>query len=395
MGDNIVVFGNNKDICQKIISKLTQTGAVATLSLSVFGYSEAEIQKVASSISGKTLVLVFKNDELKNITEAFHHLKIYTLSVCPWDTHYSDEKSLTDLIIPIDNSKPRLDYVEIEISNKCNLNCKGCSEFSNLVCEKKQVDHNSFKQDLEKLKGFFWGIGKIRLLGGEPLTNPDYLSFVKTAREIYPDTDLRLVTNGLLIPTLSKKELDEIKKNNCSFDISNYPPTRKMIKPIKKQLRQSAVAYNISVPIKVFFKLYLPEPLDSPNESYNNCLFTHCHALGNGYLSACSHQFWVHRLNTAFDLSYPVDEKIDIHNTSLTGWEINELFNKPLDFCRYCPKGMVPFKWETCKQSDAKPNNWIAKNSFLTSRVFPITQKTFKFLSQKLRRSVQHPKNRD
>jgi hypothetical protein len=393
MLENAIVFGNNKYISGNISERINQSGTIAELKLSASRCSESEIQKIASSVNGKTLVLVFRNEELKNITEQFHRLDVENLYICPWDTHYSDEKPLSDLIIPVDNSKPRLNYLEVEISNNCNLNCKGCSEFSTLVCENNQVDFHLFTLDLKRLKGFFWGIEKIRLLGGEPLTNPNFLSFIKAAREIWPDSDLRLVTNGLLIPALNKTELSEIKRNNCTFDISNYPPTRKIIKTIKKKLGQSGVGYSVSVPINFFFKLFLPEPLESPDESYNNCLFTHCHSLGGGYLSACSHQFWAHRLNTAFDLCYPVDEKIDIYKTSLTGWEINEIFKKPLDFCRYCPKGMVPFKWEPCKPGEAKPEDWIAKISFLNLKVLPVIQKAFKYFSLRLRHSVQHPKS--
>lgn len=393
MDENIIVFGNNKKICERITARLKSSGVVAESQISTAGCSEQEIQKAALPINKRTIIVVFRNDELKDVAEAFHKLGIYKICICPTDTHYYEDKPLTDIIIPVDNSKPRLDYLEIEISNKCNLNCRGCSEFSNLVCENNQVDLNAFKRDLEKLKDYFWGIGKIRLLGGEPLTNPDYLDFVKAARDVYPDSDLRLVTNGLLIPMLEKDEMDEIKRNNCTFDISNYPPTQKILKTIKNKLGQAGIVYNISTPVKVFFKLFLPEPLESPDDSYHNCLFTHCHSLGGGYLSACSHQFWAYRLNTAFDLDYPVDEKIDIHNTTLSGWEINELFKKPLNFCRYCPKGMVPFKWETCPQNEATPGDWIAEKSFINTRVLPVTQKAFKFFTLKLRRTVQRAKS--
>ncbi|MEI6577932.1 MAG: radical SAM protein [Eubacteriales bacterium] len=392
MHEAMIVFGNNKNICDKITKRIFKSGAVVVFKLATSTCSVAEMQEISESVMGKKLVLVFRNNELKNITEAFHSLGVNNIYICPWDTHYSDEKPLTDLIIPIDNSKPRLDYLEIEISNICNLNCKGCSEFSNLICEENQVDYNSFRNDLEKLNDFFWGIGKIRLLGGEPLTNKDYLSFVKTARESYPDCDLRLVTNGLLIPAINKADLAEIKRNNCTFDISNYPPTRKIIKSIKNLLGQSGVSYNIGMPVKYFFKLFLPEPLESPDESYINCLFTHCHSLGGGYLSACSHQFWVHRLNTAFDLHYPIDEKIDIYNTPLSGWEINEIFNNPLDFCRYCPKGMVPYKWKHRSNCDAEANDWIIKNTYINRKVIPVIQRTAIKFAKQLRLINQQPK---
>jgi len=394
MNENLLVFGNNKKICENILNKIVKSDIIAELKLSISNCSDTEIQDITSSLAGRTLVLVFRNEELKRVSEAFYNFGINNLYICPWDTHYSDEKPFSDLFIPIDNSKPRLDYLEIEISNICNLNCKGCSEFSNLVCEVNQVDHNAFRRDLERIKYFFWGVGKIRLLGGEPLKNPDFIKFIKTAREIYPDSDLRLVTNGLLIPVLKNNDLEEIKKLNCSFDVSNYPPTKRILKTIKNRLNQSGIVYHISTPVRFFFKLFLPEPLESPDESYKNCLFTHCHSLGGGYLSACSHQFWAYRLNTVFDLNYPVEEKIDIYRTSYSGWELDEIFKKPLDFCRYCPKGMVPYRWKSgVTKEKARPEDWIAKSSLINTKVLPVIQNLFKFIVVKLRRFKQRPKS--
>lgn len=390
----MIIIGNNRAVCAKMRSALTDVGINVAMVFSDFSCSEGELKKIVAASDTKTPLLILRNEELKSATEALHRCGIDFVFVCPWDTHYAQNKPLAELLIEIDNRKPRLDYIEIEISNCCNLNCKGCSEFSNLVCEDMQVDREAFRRDLERTKELFWGIGKIRLLGGEPLTNPDFLDFVKLAREVYPDSDLRLVTNGLLIPSLNNEVLTALKDYNCTFDVSNYPPTKKMLKAIKRRLDQAGVAYNVSMPIKVFLKRLLPDPLESPTDSYNNCLFTHCHCLGDGFLSACSNQFWVHRLNNAFDLAYPEDEKIDIYNTPLSGWEINELFKKPLDFCRYCPKAMVPFKWEPRPKGQAKPEDWIINHTVLNDKVLPITQKVFKFFSTKLRRSIQRPKNR-
>lgn len=394
MHDRRLIIGNNRTVCEAIRTALTAAGVDAVTVFSESACTEGELQKILLSAEDRLPVLVLRNEELKAATEVLHRCGQDVVFVCPWDTHYTQDRPLDEWLIETDNRKPRLDYLEVEISNCCNLNCKGCSEFSNLVCEDTQVDFDGVRRDLEKLKDFFWGVGKIRLLGGEPLTNPDFPSFVEMARHLYPDCDLRIVTNGLLIPTLDDGTLARIQQSNCALDISNYPPTKKMLKRIRKRLEQAGISYTVSMPVRVFFKLFLPEPLESPNDSYNNCLFTHCHCLGGGFLSACSHQFWVRRLNSAFDLAYPEDEKIDIHNTSLSGWEIDALFKKPLDFCRYCPKGMVPFKWKPCPEGQAKPEDWIIRHTVVNDKVLPVTQKVFKFVTSKLRRSLQSPKHR-
>ena len=397
MNKDIVIFGDNKKICLELKSILHKKHLRIDQPVIAGRHLESEILKLVESAKGKQIILVFKNEDLKNITEIFSKNGIKDICVCPWDTHYIGKDNIVSdsCILPIDNSKPRLNHVEIELSESCNLNCKGCFQYSNLTEGKSFPDIHVFRNNLEKLKEFFWGIGKIRLQGGEPLLNPDFLIFVKTAREIFPDSDLRLVSNGLLIPALNKSQLSVIKQNNCTFDISNYPPTQEKIKSIKKHLDEAGVSYTVSLPINIFFKSLRSKPVQSPDISFNNCIFTHCHALANGHLAACSHQFYVNRLNTAFDLKYPAeepDEVVDIYHTPLNGWEINEIFDKPRDFCRYCSAGMVPFKWEPCPKNKAKSNDWIVKHTLFNTKIIPIMQKSSKNFINKLRHFKQKPK---
>lgn len=395
MASGIIILEENRNISRILCGKLQGSGYAVEVHTVTGGNIEMAVAKVAKILNYRQLILVFRNENLKIVTKIFHEYGIADLSVFPYDTHLLDNKSikLEDCIIPIDNTKPRLSYVEVEVSECCNLNCKGCSEFSNLVENNKFCDLTIFRKDLEKLKELFWGIGKIRLLGGEPLMNPDFLKFVIVAREVFPDSDIRLVSNGLLIPKITKQDFAGLKSNNCSFDISNYRPTHKIIGNITDCLKEAEIPYHIGMPVRIFFKSLLSEPTKSPTKAYNNCLFSYCHALGRGYLAACSVQLSVYRLNEKFMLNYPVDGNLDIYHTSLTGWEINETFEKPHNFCRYCGGGgMVPFKWKTCPKSKAKASDWIISPSFINVKVIPVMQGIIKSAAKQLRNIMQKPK---
>lgn len=399
MNKDIVIFGDNKKMCLEIEKKLNEKQHLVQTLILAGRHFESDIPTVIDAANEKQIVLVFKNESLKEITELFYKYNIQDVFVCPWDTHYVDkvETELTDCLFQIDNSKPRLNHIEIELSENCNLNCKGCFQFSNLAEGKHFPDIQLFRNDMEKLRDFFWGVEKIRLQGGEPLLNPEFISFVEAAREIFPDSDLRLVSNGLLIPALDKSKLSAIRQNNCSFDISNYPPTKKKLKQIIKHLDQAGVSYNVSLPIKMFFKGLSSKPSESPDAAFNNCIFTHCHALANGHLAACTHQYYINRLNTAFKLDFPADEPdevIDIYQTSLNGWEINRIFEKPRDFCRYCTTGMVPFRWKPAHKGNAKANDWIIKGTFFNTRAVPVIQKSMKSFAKRLRYLNQRPKRK-
>lgn len=397
MKQEAAVFGNHTQSARWLIAQLGQVSLRAERPVVVGGHWEREIPRFLKSAGEKQIILVFKNEELKKVSEAFHRHGINQLYVFPWDTHLPGKggQSLSDIMTAVDNAKPRLDHLEAELSERCNLNCKGCFQFSNIARNGSFPDPAVFRRDLERLKDFFWGIGKIRLQGGEPLLNPDFTDFVRAARTIYPDSDIRLVSNGLLVPGLQRHQLDALRECNCSFDISAYPPTRKMLRQITRSLDEAGVAYNISLPIKVFYKGLAAKPAESSGEAFRNCIFTHCHALANGHLAACTHQFYISRFNTAFDLDYPVDgsgEVIDLFDTDLDGWEINRIFEQPRGFCRYCCVGMEPFQWKSASGGEAKADDWIEEDTFTAKAIAPLMQKALKPVAVHLRHHNQRPK---
>lgn len=74
-----------------------------------------------------------------------------------------------------------------------------------------------------------WGVKRIRLMGGEPLLNPELPKFISITREVFPDSNIRVVTNGILIPYVDTAVLKTMNQYFVGFDITQYPPT-KMIK---------------------------------------------------------------------------------------------------------------------------------------------------------------------
>lgn len=399
MNKNVLLIGDNKTICAYLEGLYVEHGFTAETLMISLKKIHRLLPQSATIRKGKRIVLVYKNEDLKCVTEVFGQADTAGVFVCPWDTHIAgrDHPPLAECVIQIDNKKPRLDYVEIELSAACNLNCKGCFQFSNLSKEEGFADFSVFLKDLVRLKELFWGVGEIRLLGGEPLSNPDFLMFVEAARTNFPDSDIRLVSNGLLIQKLSPEQLAQIKKYNCVINISNYPPTGKVLKAITGCLKKAGVPYSISLPIKIFYKSLLPEPTKSPEKAFNNCIFTHCHALSQGKLAACSHQLYIGRLNAAFNLDYPTEspgEVFNIHHTDLNGWEIDALISAPHNFCRYCNTGMVPYKWESGSEYCAKESDWIVTPTPWNTMIIPFVQRVLKMPAKRLRHFIGKPKNR-
>ncbi len=62
-----------------------------------------------------------------------------------------------------------LTKIDIHLADSCNLNCFGCSHFSQ-IAQSKFLDIQAYERDIKALSAVTQGfIGKIQLMGGEPL----------------------------------------------------------------------------------------------------------------------------------------------------------------------------------------------------------------------------------
>tara|TARA_Y100000361_G_scaffold148018_1_gene160323 strand:+ start:2484 stop:3314 length:831 start_codon:yes stop_codon:yes gene_type:complete len=108
--------------------------------------------------------------------------------------------------------------LDFPILSNCNLRCDNCSSYSNLNVEGVVQSLSQGKKDLVNWKKYINPI-RLQILGGEPLLHKELPNFIKIAREIYPDTDLRIYTNGLLLKR--HKNLKKVlQENDCMLVIS-------------------------------------------------------------------------------------------------------------------------------------------------------------------------------
>jgi len=111
--------------------------------------------------------------------------------------------------------KPRFHMLQVQLTNKCNINCKHC-----YVSSHPRGEHGLPVDRLKRLADeVFSAIGRLRftLTGGEPLVRmDDSLALLEHAARSH---DLLLLTNGMLIkPAIARRlvELDAVVR--ISFD---------------------------------------------------------------------------------------------------------------------------------------------------------------------------------
>ena len=347
----------------------------------------------ASMLSGRetqSILFALPNAQIAAVTQLCFRTGCTDVSVLVLDNGYSSNP------IHVDVSKPRLNYMETEVARVCNLHCRGCCDFIQLAEQEEPFyDPDAFICDLRQLKTKFWGVEKIRLMGGEPLLNKKTDVYASHTRSVFPDADIRIVTNGILIPTLSAETLAALKKQGVSFDISNYPPTARQRKAIVATLQSAGVAYNFGPPIRCFLKNVSELSSGDPKRAFDNCMFTYCHMMNEGgILSPCSFAYCIRRFNRHFGTDYPETDFVDLYETQQDGWQILQWLSNPHLFCGSCTAGMVPSRWrDGVHRDDASKGDWIIRHNVCTDRVIPFCQRLLLPPANAMRSFIQRKKS--
>lgn len=239
-----------------------------------------------------------------------------------------------DLIMP---------HIELHISDKCNLNCKGCSHFSPLFDEINAVFANKMK-DIKAVKRLFDNIFRIDLLGGEPLLNPELKKYVISLREELPETFIQIYTNGLLIPTLEDDVLEVISRANVGMSISEYLPTHKMINRITEKLDRFHIRYHIAeYDSKQLFNT--PISLSEKSKYSQLCISDGCITVSDGKISRCPTLMYIERFNSYFKQNLPTDGIYEIGKYH-DGKTLLEDMKKKVPLCKHCIK--CDMEWSVC-----------------------------------------------
>lgn len=139
-----------------------------------------------------------------------------------------------------------LPYLEFHIADHCNLNCRGCEHYSGLVKSPHFPNFDRFERDMIQLHKFINDIGVIRILGGEPLLNPEINRYIELSRRLYPQSTLFVVTNALLLPKMPDSFFETLLAQKAMLFISYYLPLQSKMQSIRQMLHERGVPYFLT-----------------------------------------------------------------------------------------------------------------------------------------------------
>ena len=239
-------------------------------------------------------------------------------------------------------------YFETHITEACNLKCRGCSHFS-VFAKPKHKDLAEFEREFKRLAEIE-EIHTMRLMGGEPLLNPDFMEYLRIARRYFPTSHICLVTNGTLgerlVPHVDEINRLRINVTKSEYHINEDDPIAYTERHEKGQL------YNIS--------------LDPTGSQDRNMAFHFCDIRMNEWyyfmdgrfypccIAGTIHDFWNH-----FGLDWGLNQEdfsIDIFEH--TAEEIEEFLHKPIELCRFCDTVRRQQTYAPFSVSEKKIEEW-------------------------------------
>jgi len=250
-----------------------------------------------------------------------------------------------------------IDYLEHHITDHCNLNCAGCSHFSPLAPTWfEQIDE--FEKDFGVLSLKTYGeVGTIRIMGGEPLLHPYFDRFLIMARDLFPYSEIQLVTNGLLV-----KKFKHILQPLCNqlriiICISDYGLEGfDMLDTIRGfqyvRIDWKNQFYNIGLDVA---------GAQDPLTAFKGCdlhVNKWFYFQGGRFYPCCvgaNLKHFINYFNLPFEKYSNDSISISVHEHSIE--EIEDFLAKPIPLCKYCHtatrKNKIDFK-----QSQKEISEW-------------------------------------
>lgn len=265
-------------------------------------------------------------------------------------------------------------FLDVHLTNRCNLNCCCCQRLSPLCDSETDYTFNEFKNDFDKILKFpdFNELEIISFSGGEPLVNPDFFKIIKYVRKFYKGK-IDVLSNGIKVLQFSDDEINFIKNNVDSFRITRYYNSNINYKKIIQRLPfvtffnsgDSEGEKRITV-IKQFFNTReIPKIFQKTRCNCSTVI------LYKGRFFNCPQVLVAPFANKFFNLSYE-EEFLNLSEINSFNSLFNTLQEKTIKLCKFCSIDYYKnsMKWKISSRQ---------RNEFVNDKLFNVFQDRVNF----------------
>lgn len=235
-------------------------------------------------------------------------------------------------------AKFKHDVIKYDIIDHCNLNCRNCGHFSQFRPEsERSVDF--IEKDI-KLMVENMDIERFHIFGGEPLLHSNIAGVLLTLRRVLGDkVEIRLLTNGLKIPSMPTSFWIACKSTNTIIELTEY-----ILKVDYPKIEETVKSHDISLIVRVtteFYSFMDPSGTQDAEESFRQCSVCDHTYYEDGNIFLCAYVKSVPFANEHFGY------KIEHNSVPVTAATeiIKDYLSHPCSTCRFCKASRQPETW--------------------------------------------------
>jgi hypothetical protein len=237
-----------------------------------------------------------------------------------------------------------LKSLDIQITERCSLKCKDCSNLMQYYTRPENTDLNVMLKSIDRFLSCVSNVNEFRVIGGDPFMNKEMHKYVDYIKKYDQVKKIVIYTNARIIP--KDENLECLKNKKVILDISDYgllDSKKKKVDELIKLCEDNNIAYTRDV-ITVWQDCgrILPYQKRSEQEQkrvFDNCCNSDLLSLLHGKLYRCP--FSANGTNLKA-IPNDKEEIVDLYNDEIP---LNELkvkikeltFDKKyLTACNYC-----------------------------------------------------------
>ena len=226
-----------------------------------------------------------------------------------------------------------------QIVDHCNLACYGCNVAAP-VAKACYMDIREFSRDIGLLhKATGNRIKRVGITGGEALLHPQCKDFLQIARETFSDSQVELLTNGILLAKQEDLFWDFLNSYQITIRMTKYPIAYPNFDRVLRMIQKYKINAEISSMEGIKDSAYLPlhENAVSATYDYALCPLYNFPRVIKGRLFPCCLMPEVSHLNIRFRTNVVISETDSLELESVTSYEdIEQFLHKRSSLCSYC-----------------------------------------------------------
>ena len=239
------------------------------------------------------------------------------------------------------NDKLNIKTIDIQVTEKCSLKCKDCSNLMQYYQRPKDSELELLLKSVEKIMSAVDSLEEFRVLGGDPFMNKELHKIINKLVTYEKCKKVVVYTNARFVP--KGDNLNCLKNKKVILDITNYGPTSPANDKFIEVAKKENIAFT-SFRCTTWQDCGRIMPFSNKKEKelehlFNNCCNSDLISLLHGKLYRCP--FSANGVNLKAIPQNESDE-VNLMNDNLTNKELRDQIKKLcydkkyLTACSYC-----------------------------------------------------------